>query len=279
MFLEVYPDNVEAGAKQASQALHAAGIKGIKYLDGTSRKAGEGTYNYVIFDGKDITIKEENGRKVATASFSIGDAEMKDTLYTMAYNKAKTPEKRLAIWGNFMERITDAKRELPKLIKAFGKEYEQAAIVDRRLMGDLRAEAAKMRREAIEEAENAMYDRYGEVLSNEDLVQLKSQPISQVVLAEGGIEHLASAKRRRNDEDLKDGGYDDSTGLPPIYYGGSQRPDQMAGQLFDEGLIRDDSVSTMVAAIDAEIITVSNRKQDLKAVSYTHLTLPTKRIV
>lgn len=43
-------------AKAASLALRDAGIRGIKYLDGTSRSKGEGSYNYVIFDDADIDI-------------------------------------------------------------------------------------------------------------------------------------------------------------------------------------------------------------------------------
>jgi site-specific DNA-cytosine methylase len=48
----------------ASQALHAAGIRGIKYLDGTSRSKGEGSFNYVIFDDADVEI---------TGRFALGD--------------------------------------------------------------------------------------------------------------------------------------------------------------------------------------------------------------
>jgi len=47
------------GDKAASEALAALGIKGIKYLDGTSRVDGEGTYNYVIFSGDDVAIKDQ----------------------------------------------------------------------------------------------------------------------------------------------------------------------------------------------------------------------------
>jgi hypothetical protein len=43
--------------KEASDALASAGIKGIKYLDGTSRGAGDGSYNYVIFSGDDVAIR------------------------------------------------------------------------------------------------------------------------------------------------------------------------------------------------------------------------------
>lgn len=42
--------------RAASEALLAAGIKGIKYLDGTSRPDGDGSHNYVIFDGADTEI-------------------------------------------------------------------------------------------------------------------------------------------------------------------------------------------------------------------------------
>lgn len=43
--------------KAASEYLAALGIKGIKYLDGTSRADGDGSFNYVIFSGDDVTIE------------------------------------------------------------------------------------------------------------------------------------------------------------------------------------------------------------------------------
>ena len=48
------------GAEQARQA----GIPGIKYLDGSSRSAGEGTRNFVVFDENLPTIISRNGEKV-----------------------------------------------------------------------------------------------------------------------------------------------------------------------------------------------------------------------
>lgn len=59
-------------AEAASEAFRAAGIPGIRYLDGISRDAGDGTRNYVIFDDRLVRILEENGTPVdAGASFSI----------------------------------------------------------------------------------------------------------------------------------------------------------------------------------------------------------------
>lgn len=67
--------------KAASEWLAERGYKGIKYLDGMSRRAGEGTYNYVIFSGDDVKITgvNETGDYNApwedyedeTASFSV----------------------------------------------------------------------------------------------------------------------------------------------------------------------------------------------------------------
>lgn len=66
--------------QQISAAFYAAGIKGIRYLDGNSRADGQGSYNYVIFNEADIEILEENGKPVnlsnsqgiLDSSFSIG---------------------------------------------------------------------------------------------------------------------------------------------------------------------------------------------------------------
>ena len=48
--------------KKASDYLHSLGIRGIKYLDGSSRDKGEGAYNYVIFDDNDVSITAKFSR-------------------------------------------------------------------------------------------------------------------------------------------------------------------------------------------------------------------------
>jgi hypothetical protein len=46
----------EGGQREASIALLEAGVRGIKYLDGTSRSQGDGSFNYVVFDENDVQI-------------------------------------------------------------------------------------------------------------------------------------------------------------------------------------------------------------------------------
>lgn len=48
--------------KAASEYLLSLGIRGIKYLDGSSRGAGEGAHNYVIFDDADVKITAKESR-------------------------------------------------------------------------------------------------------------------------------------------------------------------------------------------------------------------------
>jgi hypothetical protein len=45
--------------QHASDFLHGIGIKGIKYFDQQSRKEGEGSRNYVVFDDKLVNVKRK----------------------------------------------------------------------------------------------------------------------------------------------------------------------------------------------------------------------------
>lgn len=47
----------------AADAMRGLGIPGIRYLDGGSRGAGQGTSNYVVFPGEESLLKilERNG--------------------------------------------------------------------------------------------------------------------------------------------------------------------------------------------------------------------------
>jgi hypothetical protein len=53
--------DLDATPEAASGRLGATGIPGIKYLDQGSRRAGEGTRDFVVFDDKHIEITHKNG--------------------------------------------------------------------------------------------------------------------------------------------------------------------------------------------------------------------------
>jgi Spy/CpxP family protein refolding chaperone len=60
--------------EEASKHLLGKGIKGIKYYDGVSRRAQQGTHNYVIFDDADISIKN-----ILEQSQNRGAVEFRDS--------------------------------------------------------------------------------------------------------------------------------------------------------------------------------------------------------
>lgn len=64
------PTDGSDGKQDASLLLRQLGIAGIKYLDGSSRKDGDGTYNYVLFD---------DSRAKVISKYSITDAPFERT--------------------------------------------------------------------------------------------------------------------------------------------------------------------------------------------------------
>lgn len=58
------------GQQGATDYLKQQGIPGIRYLDGSSRTAGQGTYNYVLFDDQMPRILEVNGQPTGLLSYA-----------------------------------------------------------------------------------------------------------------------------------------------------------------------------------------------------------------
>jgi len=87
-----------------SKELLAVGIKGIRYLDGTSRKNGEGTRNYVVFDDKDVKITHENG-------IPVTEQERSDFLDQ--HLNAAAPSSKESLPGEHRDLINETLRALP----------------------------------------------------------------------------------------------------------------------------------------------------------------------
>ena len=61
------------GDDVASKMLREAGIPGIRYLDGSSRGAGQGTSNFVLFDDQLARIIERNGQPTGLLPWKEGE--------------------------------------------------------------------------------------------------------------------------------------------------------------------------------------------------------------
>ena len=64
MVRAMQPQERFGGSAAVSEMLRSQGIPGIRYLDGGSRGAGQGTSNYVVFPGNEnmLRILERNGQ-------------------------------------------------------------------------------------------------------------------------------------------------------------------------------------------------------------------------
>ena len=56
-----------------AETLNNAGIPGIRYLDGGSRSAGQGSSNFVVFDPSMIRILERNGAPTGSQPWQQGE--------------------------------------------------------------------------------------------------------------------------------------------------------------------------------------------------------------
>jgi hypothetical protein len=66
-------NNRLAGAADATDTLRQIGIPGIRYLDGGSRSAGQGSSNFVAFDPEMIRILERNGQATGLQPWLPGE--------------------------------------------------------------------------------------------------------------------------------------------------------------------------------------------------------------
>lgn len=64
----------------ATNAMRDAGIPGIRYLDGGSRSAGQGSSNFVAFDPEMIRILERNGQPTGLEPWKPGEYSLKDLI-------------------------------------------------------------------------------------------------------------------------------------------------------------------------------------------------------
>ena len=89
------PNSYDSASASFSRAYREAGIPGIKYLDAGSRKTGEGSRNFVVFDDKAIQIIGKDGKPVPLNEYMRGQAEARFVEAVQA--KAITPELRADI--------------------------------------------------------------------------------------------------------------------------------------------------------------------------------------
>lgn len=126
---------IEAGGdRSASEYLLGLGIRGIKYLDGTSRSAGDGSYNYVLFSGEDAQIAALHMARGTPSRFTLpefGRAAKTVEALQNRYNRWKQVIETVGKQGGIVSEANDFYRaeerywgKVASRIEDFGKDVD-----------------------------------------------------------------------------------------------------------------------------------------------------------
>ncbi len=130
--------------KEASEYLYSNGIKGIKFLDGSSRKAGEGSYNYVIFSDDDVAIKAQYSKQQNDSIQGAYDGKT-GRIYLFADNIKQGEERAVLLHELFHKRgrevLGDNYSRLKSLVD--GWENSKAGTVEKRIFDVAKSRADK----------------------------------------------------------------------------------------------------------------------------------------
>ena len=133
--LNVYSELAwDMGERKASERLASLGIPGIRFLDGSSRAAGEGTSNYVIFDESLVKILEENGQKVDAGNMAFSISPVTPEQDAEYLELAKNPEKNRTLLQKMVDAVANA---AGYVIEAYhGTPYGEITIFDEKKSPD-----------------------------------------------------------------------------------------------------------------------------------------------
>lgn len=102
--------------KKSSETFLKAGIRGVKYLDGTSRDKGEGNFNYVLFSDADVSITERYQNPTAPrGAFTVQDGKPLIKLFETA-NPSTFLHETGHVFFTFMEQMA-ARSDAPQALK------------------------------------------------------------------------------------------------------------------------------------------------------------------
>lgn len=146
----------EGSDQQASEILRAAGIPGIRYLDGTSRGAGDGSRNYVIFDDSLVKITAKYSRRTpqqAQAEAAQNRATLRQQLPAPGqWNWSATAAQRRDGWRGSLTRLRE--------------QVQDRMLVFRDARDDIQAQGAVLNEAAdVYTRENLAHGRAGEKIT------------------------------------------------------------------------------------------------------------------
>ncbi len=194
--------------------------------------------------------------------FSLGPADVAGIMSGDAMERIKDPLRRAQAMRRIARNFADLKTSTDRaLTLAKSKEGK----------GELKKQAMLQQGMLEEQYVGEAYAKHQGILSDEDLTKIKSQPGHQLLAdPESPLRGRLMSKRAA----IKDqpelftgrGEYDGADGLSRSLFGGTRRPDQAAQELYDAGLIKENTPDAMWALLHKEQKTVGKMKEyQLKA--------------
>jgi hypothetical protein len=284
--------NTEAHIQQARDGGH----------DGIIIRNSRDEYNHTGNGGKAVTVyavfspqqiksastsnlrSRVDGIDLGMPAFSIGPAQVAGILSDNALARITDPRRRTHVMSRIARDFNAMRLQIERITSLSGI---------RRSKGDLRREAAAREELAAEEKIGLIHQRFGSLLTDEDLVKIKSQPVNsylsvirpgysfekklkdgtiKIVNVPTGIDPLrgrlkSKAQAIKDSPDMfhlhRVGDYDGSDGVSRSVFGGTLMPDQAAQELFDNHLISEPTADAMWEALMVEQNTVAKFKEML----------------
>lgn len=194
-----------------------------------------------------------------SGGFSIAPSRGLDLMRMDALSRVKNPRRRAEIFQRVSREFARLKLDAERLELTAGS---------KRLRKSLLKEAAMREAQRADELEREAYARHFGVLSNDELVKIKSQPVHAYLSdphspLRGRLMSRTAAVKMHPDMFLRNsvGEYDGSEGISRSVFGGRLMPDQAAAELFDAGLIRENTPDAMWDALRSEQAMVDKMKE------------------
>jgi len=195
-------------------------------------------------------------------AFSLGNARLSDLMAGDALARVKDPIRR-----------AQAMSKISKSFNALRIEAERFELLAgaKRTKKSLAKEAAMREAQRTQELEMIAYGNHYGILSNDDLVKLKSQPGHEYLsdpdsnLRGRLMSKSAALKKHPNMFQLhRAGDYDGSDGISRSVFGGQLMPDQAAQEMYDNNLISEPTPDAMWELLIKEQNMVAKMKEAMK---------------
>lgn len=191
--------------------------------------------------------------------FSLGPADVPGMLQQDVLKRISDPRRRAHMLSRMARSLSELKLEAERMVALSGRKRTKA---------ELRAEANARQDTLEDELVGEVHVRFGDLMSNEDLTKLKSQPIHSLFAnpdtpLRGRLMSKAAAIKAHPDRYRlhRAGEYDGSEGVSRSLFGGSRMPDQAAQDAFDEGLISDPTPDALWDGLIREQNTVTRMRE------------------